>query len=147
MDTHYSSNPEDGQCTGLVSIIVGIGDAEKTLVPVHVSLPVLHVIECMSAMNDWDVSDLVDKSVTLGLEEILKNNVEIKAKPPERTDVMMFSVDHGVAEILSHLIKMIEDARISVEQLVVIFCVLKGFKKAHRERELQETTQEFETEV
>ena len=122
----YSGNPEDSECTGLVSVNVSLGD-EKTFVPINVPLPVLHIIKYMSAINNWDVSDLIEKSVTLGLAEIKKSNVEIKSKPPEHT--MKFSVDYGGIDNLLHLIKLIEEDHFSILDMVIIFYIFKRFKK------------------
>lgn len=136
LDDHYSSNPKDGQCTGLVSVIVSLG-AEKTFVPVGVSLPVLHVIECMSAINNWDVSDLIEKSITLGLANIEKNNVEIKSKPPERT--IKFSVDSGVIDNLLHLIKLIEENDFSIRDMGIGGAIVYSYflKKKVKKRIVQ----------
>ena len=110
----YSTNPEDSECTALVCVNASLGD-EKTFVPINVPLPVFHVIECMSAINNWDVSDLIEKSVTLGLAEIEKNDVEIKSKPPEH--IMKFSVDYGGFDNLFHLIKLIEENHFSIRDM------------------------------
>lgn len=126
LNVHYSSNREDGECTGLGGVNVSLGD-EKTFVPIYVPLPVLHVIKCMSAINNWDVSDLIEKSVTLGLAEIEKSNVEIKSKSPEHT--MKFSFDYGGIDNLLHLIKLIEEDHFSILDMVIIFYIFKRFKK------------------
>ncbi len=126
----YSSNPEDSECTGLVSVNVSLGD-EKTFVPINVPLPVLHVIKYISGINNWDVSDLIEKSVTLGLAEIEKSNVEIEPKPPE-LDIMKFSVDLGGIDNFLHLIKLIEEDHFSIRDVstyVMIFYIFKRFKK------------------
>ena len=132
LDVHYSSNPEDGECTGLVGVNVSLGD-EKTFVPIYVPLPVLHVIKCMSAINTWDVSDLIEKSVILGLAEIEKNNVEIESKPPESEDIIKLSVDPVGIENLFHLIKLIEESDLSIRDMgiggAIVYFYLKKFKK------------------
>ena len=122
-----------------MGINVSLGD-EKTFVPIYVPLPVLHVIRSMSAINNWDVSDLIEKSVTLGLAEIEKNNVEIESKPPEPEDIIKLSVDPGVIENLLHLIKLIEESDINIRDMsiggvmggvmgAVIYSYLRKFRK------------------
>ena len=131
LDVFYSSNPEDGECTGLVSVNVSLGD-EKTFVPINVPLPLFHIINSMSAINNWDVSDLIEKSVTLGLTEIEKGSVEIKSKPPEPEHIIKLSVDYGGIDNLFHIIKLIEEDHFSIRDVsiyVMIFYILKRFKK------------------
>lgn len=124
----YSSNPEDSECTGLMSVNVSLGD-EKTFVPIHVPLPVLHVIKYMSAINNWDVSDLIEKSVTLGLAEIEKNNVEIESESPESEHIMKFSVDLGGIDNLLHLIKLIEEERFSIRDMGILSTIMYIYLK------------------
>ena len=135
LNVHYSSNPEDGECTGLLGVNVSLGD-EKTFVPIYVPLPLLHVVRSMSAINNWDVSDLIEKSVTLGLAEIEKNNVEIESKPPEPEDIIKLSADPGVIENVLHLIKLIEESDINIRDMgiggvmgAVVYSYLKKFRK------------------
>ena len=124
-----ADDANNGKFLRLAGVILSTGN-KNISAPFYVPLPVLHIIKSVSEINNWDVSDLIEKSVILGLEDIQKNNVQIESKPLERT--IKLSVDSGGIDNLFHLIKLIEENHFSIRDMgigMIVYHYLRRAKK------------------
>ena len=130
LNAFSADDANNGKFLRLAGVILSTGN-KNIPAPFYVPLPVLHIIKSVSAINNWDVSDLIEKSVILGLADIQKNNVEIKSKPPE-PDIIKLSVDFGGFDNLSYLIKLMEENDYSIRDMgigMIVYHYLRRAKK------------------
>ena len=130
LNAFSADDGNNGKFLRLAGVILSTGN-KNIPAPFYVPLSVLHIIKSVSGINNWDVSDLIEKSVILGLEDIQKNNVQIKSKPPEH--IIKFSVDSGGIDNLFHLIKLIEENHFSIRDMgiggAIVYFYLKKVRK------------------
>ncbi len=129
LNAFSADDANNGKFLRLAGVILSTGN-KNIPAPFYVPLPVLHIIKSVSAINNWDVSDLIEKSVILGLADIQKNNVEIKSKPPEH--MMKFSIDFGGFDNLSYLIKLMEEKDYSIRDMGIGMIVYHYFRRAKK---------------